>query len=85
MDELNVEKKNITINFTSTDQQINYPLNCLNLDVFSTIKEKIYLKFSELRNKKVYFLSNGDVLKKNQTLAQNKIKDGDQILIWIDE
>ena len=55
------------------------------MDVFSTIKEKICLKFSELRNKKVYLLSNGEVLKKNQTLAQNKIKDGDQILIWIDE
>ena len=85
MGELNIEKKSITLNFTSTDQQINYSLNCFNLDMFSDIKEKLCLEFKELKDKKVFFLSNGNILKKNLTLAQNNIKDGDQILICIDE
>ena len=85
IDELNIEKKNISVNFTSTDQQINYSLNCLNLDMFSNIKEKLCLEFNELKDKKIFFLSNGNILKKNLTLVQNNIKDGDQILICIDE
>ena len=85
MDELNVERKDITINFTSTDQKIKYSLNCCNLDVFSLIKEKLCLKFDELKNKKIFFLSNGNILKKKLTLEQNKIKDGEQILICINE
>ena len=85
MDELNVERKDLTINFTSIDQRIKYSMNCCNLDVFSSIKEKLCLKFAELKNKKIFFLSNGNILKKNLTLEQNKIKDGEQILICINE
>ena len=85
MDELNVERKDLTINFTSIDQRIKYSMNCCNFDVFSSIKEELCLKFDELKNKKIFFLSNGNILKKNLTLEQNKIKDGEQILICINE
>ena len=52
---------------------------------FPQSKKKLCLKFAELKNKKIFFLSNGNILKKNLTLEQNKIKDGEQILICINE
>ena len=52
---------------------------------FPQSKKKLCLKFAELKNKKIFFLSNGNILKKKLTLEQNKIKDGDQILICINE
>ena len=85
IDELNVERKDITVNFISIDQKIKCSINCCNLDVFSTLKEKLCDKFDALKNKQIFFLSDGNVLKKNLTLEQNKIKDGAQILICIND
>ena len=80
--ELNIVKEDIVVYFTSIDQNIiNYSMKCNNLDIFSTLIDKLCLEFDELKNKDMYFLANGMILNKNLTLHQNKIKDGAQILI----
>ena len=81
--ESNSLKKEITIHFTSINQRIKYSMTCYNLDIFSTILEKLYQAFPQLRNKNMYFLVNGNVVDKSLNLEQNKIKDGAQILIYI--
>ena len=81
INELNLIRKDIKVNFVSIDQKIKYSINCSNLDVFSTLIEILCNKFNVLKNKKKFFLANGNILKKNLTLEQNKINDGDQILI----
>ena len=83
MNELNVERKDITVTFLSLDQSFEYSIKCSNLDVFSTLIEKLCVKFDGLKNKKKFFIANGNILNKNATLEQNNIKDGDQILINI--
>ena len=80
--ELNIVKEDIVVYFTSIDQNIiNYSMKCSNLDIFSSLIDKLCLEFDELKNKDMYFLANGMILNKNLTLHQNKIKDGAQILI----
>ena len=93
MSELNEEKKKvgvflsktIAINFLSTDHRINYPIACMNSDVFLDVEEKLYTEYPELRNKNIYFIANGDVINRNNTLEQNNIKNGNQILIHFKE
>ena len=78
---LKVKKKDIIVNFLSIDQNINCSIKCCNLDIFSTLIEKLCLKYDILNNNNIILMGNGKVLKKNLTLEQNKIKNGDQILI----
>ena len=82
----NIEKKQITIIFSSVDQRINdYSMTCYNTDIFETIKEKIILKFPELKHKEIYFFSGGNTMNERVSLAENEIKDGSVILINIDD
>ena len=48
---------------------------------FSQLEEKLYLEFPYLKKKNIYFVINRSKIKRNLTLEQNKIKDGDHILI----
>ena len=86
-DELNILSKDITINFIiyAHGQKIDYSMNCCNLEVLPSIKEKLCLKFDYLKNKEILFFSHGNNLKHNLTLEQNEIKDGDIIIIYINK
>ena len=77
-----IEKKQITIIINSTDQNIqNYSLICHNTDTMETLKEKIYLKYTEFKHKEIYFLANGNIINERVSLYENKIEDGTAILI----
>ena len=71
----------IAVDFRSSDQIINYPISGKNADKFSTLEEKLYKEFPELKDKNIFFLANGNILKKELTLEQNKIKAGIIIII----
>ena len=82
MEELNSDKKKeITVHLTSLDQKIKFTITCFNTDIFSTILEKLYLKFPQLKNKNIYYLASGNIINKSVSLAQNKIINDTNILI----
>ena len=71
----------MAVNFICTEKGINCPIACLNSDLFSKLEDKLYLEYPELRNKRIYFIANGDIINKASSLEQNRIKNGNQILI----
>ena len=79
------KKKVKTIFFESTDQRINYKLNCNNNSIFKDIEEELYKKFAEFRNIKKFYLCNGSPIDINKTFEENKIKDNSHIIIVINE
>ena len=54
---------------------------CKNTDIFSNLEKRLYHEFPELKNKNVYFIANGSKINNSVTLEQNKIKNGNAILI----
>lgn len=60
-----------------------YPIACYNSDDFSTIKDKLFLDFPDLKEERIIFLSDGNTIDESATLKRNKIKDNGFILIII--
>jgi len=75
----------IAVNFISVEKGINHPIPCIITDLFSNLEEKLYNEFPELRQANIYFITNGNIINRNITLEQNKIKNGSQILIYFAE
>ena len=72
----NIEKKQISIRFTSADQTINYSGTFYNTDIFETIKEKsLYSKYPQLKNKEIYFIGEGTKVNERVSLEDKNIKD----------
>ena len=71
----------IVVNFVSLTYNITYPMACRKTDIFENIEEKLYREFPSLKSKKIYFLANGNKINKSLTIEQNKIKNGNTILI----
>ena len=71
----------IAVIFSSLTYDINFPMACKKTDIFSKIEKKLYQKFPELNNKKLYFISGGKTVNKHWTFEENKIKNGSTILI----
>ena len=79
----NEEKKKepMAIIFLSMDQTIHYPIVCYNADNFSELVKKLYLEYPELKLKNVLFMHQASVINTSATVEENKIKNGDNILI----
>ena len=80
----NLEKnkeKPIAVNFYSLDQKIHFPMVCYNTDIFSSVVNKLCIEFPELKKTNIFFTHNGDVKNTSATIEQNKIKNGENILI----
>ena len=75
------ERKIIGIKLNSTDQTVNYLLACSITDSFLVVEKKLYKKYPDLEFKKIYFLHSGNVINRNATIKQNKIKHESVILI----
>jgi len=71
----------IAINFFSVSQNINYPIACKITDNFKVLEERLYQDYPELKHKNLNFMANGSVINKFETLENNRIKNGDAILI----
>ena len=75
----------IAINFTSINQNVNSPIICNKSDLFRGVEEKLYNEYPRLRNKNIFFMANGNIINRNETLEQNKIEKGNAILIYEEE
>ena len=67
--------------FVSLDNNINYPMACRKTDIFKNIEKKFYHEFPTLKSKKIYFVANGNIVNSSYTIEQNKIENGNTILI----
>ena len=81
----NIDGEQIAIQFTSIDQKLNYCLPCKKTDHFDILLQKLYLEYPEYKNKKCYFLVNGNLIDINKTLAENNIKSSDNIILNYNE
>ena len=76
-----ISEKIIAINFISIGHNINLPMACKKTDIFLTIEKKLFDEYPELKSKKLFYIANGNVIDKYISLEQNKIKNGNSILI----
>ena len=71
------------VNFTYSDQYINYSIPCTSSDIFEELEEKLYKEYPKYRETKKVFLHNGDSILRSKTIAENKIESGKPILLNI--
>ena len=75
----------MVVNFISSDHKIYRGIKCLPSDLFVKVEKDLYDIYPEYRHSNNNFVTNGSTVIKFQTLAENKIKDGQVIeLIKID-
>ena len=67
------------IKFISYDSHIELSIPCKRDDIFSSVEEKLYEKFPELKYKNLKFYKNKKLIKTYSTLIDNGISNGDQI------
>ena len=71
----------MVINFVSNNPPINHGIKCLETETFAEVEEKLYQIYDELRNTNNMFTTNGAPILRFKNLKENKIKDGDKILL----
>jgi len=74
-------KNVITLKFQSGDQMINCYILCKENDIFNSLVNKVFEKKPEFREYGNYFLCGGNVVNEYKTIKENKIKDGNTILL----
>ena len=79
---IDLKNEDIAIAFFSVDQSIiNQGVLAGEIEVFSDVEEKLFMKAPEIRNKLCYFLHNGKQIDKELTIKENNIKNGDIIVL----
>ena len=73
----------ITLYFLSSDQSINYAVRCKNTDKFNFIVNKMLEKEPSLLEKGFYFLCNGTKINEYKDVKDNKLKNGDKIIMQL--
>jgi len=71
----------LVVTFISDDLSINYRFICLRNDNFSRLEEKLYQEYPELSYKNIYFIVRGNLINRSLTIKENKINNGDRIII----
>mgnify|MGYP002626756464 CR=1 FL=1 len=71
--------------FTSVNQDVHRPISCKNTDTFVRIEEKIYNEYPQYKDYSTYLTVNGNLIKRFKTIDENKIKDGNTIVINVFE
>ena len=81
------EKKDefIIVHFISTDQHINIAIRGNKSAPLCILENELYNMFPDYRNKNCYFLGNGWKCDKKKTLEENKIENGDKLIVVINE
>jgi len=76
-------EKMMSIIFISNDQNIHYSIICKNTDHFENIERLLYEKYPEYKNKNIHFTLNGEKINRSKSLDDNKIRNGDIIILKI--
>ncbi len=69
--------------FTSFDKKINYPIPCINTDIFAEAEEKLYKQYPEYRETNNYFISNGKQILRFKTIEENNIVNGIPVILCV--
>ena len=75
----------MVVNFISTDQIISTGIACTADDTFAEVEEKLYQIYDEYRNTNNLFIHKGNMVLRFKKIKENKIKDGDKIIVQIPE
>ena len=76
-------EESLSLIFSSADQNIkDFTIFCEKKDVFNTIVNELYKKYSKYKEIDCYFICNGKKIKDYQTIEENGIKDGDHIILF---
>ena len=71
----------MVINFISTEYPVNKGIKCLGTDTFAEVEEKLYQIYDEFRNTNNAFTINGRTILRFKNLKENKIRDGDNVIL----
>ena len=71
----------MVINFISTDSSIHEGIKCVETDTFAEVEEKLYQIYDNFRDTNNMFTINGRPILRFRNLKENKIKDGDKVLL----
>ena len=74
-------KDTITIFFESSDQMIRCAALCKSSDYFNSVVNKLFERAPEFREYANIFLCNGNKINDYKSLRDNKIKNGDHIIL----
>ena len=72
----------MVINFISTDSSIKKGIKCMETDTFAEVEEKLYQIYDEFRNTNNAFTINGRTILRFKSLKENKVRDGDSVLLF---
>ena len=79
------QEKIISIFFTSINEEIYRPISCEKTDTFDKIEEKIFNEYPKYKDYNVFLTVNGKVIESEKTLEENGIKDGNTIIVNIND
>ena len=66
-------EKLVTLNIISVDGVIHHSIICKNKTKFNDVESQLYEKFPQYRDSEKFFLFNGDVIDRSETLEGNEI------------
>lgn len=72
----------MVIYFRPTDGSFHQGIKCLPTDTFAEVEEKLYKIFDDLRDTNNMFTCNTFQILRFKKLSENKIKDGDEIMLF---
>ena len=78
---LEKNEKIMSIIFSSCYPNFNYSMVCKNTDTINKLEEKLYEEYPNLSERENYFLCKGRLLNKFISFENNKIKNGDIIIL----
>ena len=73
----------MVINFISGDGNINEGIKCLKTDTFAQVEEQLYKIYDKYRKTNNTFMFGGKTVFRFKTIEENKIKDGEKIIMQI--
>ena len=77
------EEKLISIKLISVNQDIDFKVIAKNTDYFSKLENILYQNYPKYKYTQNYFIVSGNVIQKNKTLEDNKIKNNDVLTLEI--
>ena len=79
------EEKIISLDFSSKNQEIHKPMTCKNTDIIARLEEKVYNEYPKYKDYNTFLTVNGNIIKRFKSLDENGIKDGNSIIVNIDD
>ena len=73
-------KELISVILSDSHQSIHYSMICKKSDNFKKLENELYKAYPEIKTTEFIFKVNGNIIDKNKTLDENKIKDHDNII-----